>query len=113
MRKESEKIPSARQQLVDVCDQLISDRCTYIEGSRLIVSLCNQAGIAQNDPNYSVFAAIESETDDIPDRKAIQHWSEEAVRANSRTWEEAEAWAKASGEPAAVDLRAQLIRKCN
>lgn len=70
----------AREALVALLEAMLSGDASFFEGAVYVLRLkASIGGIADIDPDFSAFAAIESETDHLP-LQAHQHlWNSEAL----------------------------------
>lgn len=84
----------ARQTLVALATAMLSTEVSFFEGAVQVLRL-KQAigGIADRDPDFDVFVAIESETDHLP-LHAQQHlWDPEALAKLAPEFAKTEIWA--------------------
>lgn len=79
---------------------MLNERLSFVEGSRAILGLLSRAGLSDDDPDYALFVAIESETNDVPLGSARQHWNAAALKE----FDEAEEYAKREGRVGAERL---------
>lgn len=87
-----------------MCERLLDGKQSYISGSRDIAEIGQASSVLQDDPDFVVFVAIESETEMVPVGEALENWSVKAIERTRQEWDGAETWAKHSGIHAAENL---------
>ena len=93
------EIIKARHAMVDVAQDMLAGRLSYIEGARKIVTAKWAARLDQWDADLLPFIAIQSETDALPLGEMRAHWQGEALEALQPEIDRIEAWARSLGEP--------------
>src|ERR1700722_9284950 len=103
-----EYIAQARTEIAEVCQTMLGGTLSYIEGSRLVCQLLKAANLEQLEPPFVTFVAISSETDNVPVGKFRDQWHPEAKIRHAQEWENAEQYAKNTGEAACRSVLAWL-----
>jgi hypothetical protein len=87
-------VASVRKRIGELVQaMLIGDVC-FLEGARLLSSLRHEAAVPENDPDFLVFVAVASETDNLPIGKTRIHWSPEALAKHQPAIDSATKWAR-------------------
>lgn len=86
-----------RQQLIDICSNVLANKISLLEASRLIVALGFTNDLDENDDDINSFVAIESETDHLPIGRVRQYWNETSLKEKDLEIEENEKWARSFG----------------
>ena len=97
-------ILSVRQRIGVVAFGMLSDEIGFIEGAIELVSLHHKAALEESDPDFTLFVAIASETDNLPIGKSRQHWSNQALVKHQPEIDAAIIWAKQFGTLACQSL---------
>ncbi len=75
----------ARRALVCVARAMLSGQLSCLEGAVLVLGLRQGiGGLSDNDADFNAFAAISSETDDLPLAAQRQYWTPEALARLNR-----------------------------
>jgi hypothetical protein len=90
----SEFVASQRRRVAEIADQMLGGKLGVIEGARLLSGLRHAVEVADNDPDFVVFVAIDSETDHLPVGGQRQLWNAEALKRKDSEIARAEAEAK-------------------
>jgi hypothetical protein len=74
----------AQQLLIQAAQQLASGQVSFIDGVRRVAASRWSVSRLEHDPDFSVFVAVESESDHLPSTELRQHcavaWLEESDR---------------------------------
>lgn len=97
-------VASVRKQVVDIAESMLSGKRSFLEGARLLSSLRHEAAVYDDDADFMVFVAIDSETDSLPIGAVRQYWSSEALEKLDTEIIEAELSAKRLGGDACESL---------
>lgn len=71
-----EYMHARRKDVVEVASALISGQIHFLEGVRALTSLCHEVTGLDFDEDFSIFVAIDSETDHLPSEKVRHRFSE-------------------------------------
>lgn len=99
---------SIRQQAVDTARAMLERQASFLAGARKLATLRHDAEVDDNDPDFTVFVAIESNTDELPIGAVRAHWHEDALARLEPEIEAAEAWAFEQGAAACASLIARF-----
>jgi hypothetical protein len=91
------QVQSVRKRVLETAELMIRGEIGFIEGARLLSSLRHGAAVRDDDPDFTTFVAIDSETDDLPIGAVRQLWSIDALTKLDPEIGKAEAWAKQYG----------------
>jgi hypothetical protein len=94
------EIERYRQQISATAQAMLSGDCSYIEGVRAMRGLFESGHVDQFEEPFVAFVAIDSETDAVPVGRFREQWHPDAQMRFAEAWGEAEAYARALGEPA-------------
>ena len=83
-----------RGKIVAICEAMLREEIGIITGSRILKSLGFEL-FADHDEDFSMFVAIDSETDHLPVDFERRNWSIEALERKDKEIENYEASAKA------------------
>lgn len=97
-------VSSVRKQVVDIAKSILNGKMSFVEGARLLSSLRPEAAVHDEDADFMVFAAIDSETDSLPIGTVRQYWSNDALEKLDTEIIEAELSAKRLGGDACESL---------
>jgi len=98
----------ARQQLLALCQAMLTGELSFFEGSLQVCVLHGMVGIADSDPDVQALALIVSETDHLPPQ-AIQHrWSAAALVRLQPEFVKTEEWARGFADQACRNLVVKL-----
>ncbi|MBN9079270.1 MAG: hypothetical protein BGN87_22120 [Rhizobiales bacterium 65-79] len=100
MNAAADYVATVRKSIVDTARKMLGGECSYIEGSRVICGLLDQARLDSSKEPFLSFVSIDSETDDVPLGQVRECWSEEARAKFLSKWDAAEDQARKYGEPA-------------
>jgi len=106
---DEQQVSIIRQRIVDTAQRMLKGSLSGIEGARILASLRHEAAVREDDPDFMVFVAIASETDDFPADAARQYWSTEALEKLDPTYHQAEKWALDYGKKACESLVHRFI----
>jgi len=93
-------ITQTRAAILATVRRMLDGDCSYIEGTRLICGLLDDARLNSQQQPFVVFVGIQSETDDVPVGEVRERWHPEARIKLEQNWADAERYAKTCGEPA-------------
>jgi len=97
-------VASVRKRVVAVALGMLSGEIAFIEGAAELAALRHEAAVEDNDPDFTAFVAIESETDSLPIGPSRNRWSNEALARHQPEIDAATAWAKQVGTAACQSL---------
>jgi hypothetical protein len=72
-------IVKARSQIMETAQHMLDGGISYIEGSRLICGLLEQARLERYDAPFVVFVAVDSETDHLSIGEVRDRWHPDAT----------------------------------
>lgn len=101
---------SIRQQVVDTARAMLERQLSFLAGTRNLVALRHDAGVAENDPDFMVFVAIDSATDELPIGTVRDRWNQQSLARLAPEIKAAEAWACDKGAVACVSLIARFAQ---
>jgi hypothetical protein len=78
-RHNEEYMKAKRAEVASLAKALMVGEIGIIEGSRKLCNLKYEVSEDDGDPDFTQFAAIESETDHLPVGPVREHWSPEAL----------------------------------
>jgi hypothetical protein len=85
---------------VEISGQVLAGRLDHILGARQLVGLRFSVNVPEDDPDFLVFVAIESETDALPFGPVRAQWDRSALASLEPELERARNWAREFGETA-------------
>jgi hypothetical protein len=97
---EAVAVAKARQQAVDISSEVLAGQLDYILGARQLVDLRFFVDVPENDPDFLVFVAIDSETDALPVGRVREQWAPSALVSLEPELARARDWAREQGEGA-------------
>ena len=97
---------AAVERLQRELERLLCDEISYLESSRIVSRLRFELD-AEEDPDFTVFLVIDSETDHLPVGMQRRYWSADALAQKDAEMQSAEQWARSIGETAAHNLWAK------
>lgn len=98
-----------RRQLVALAQAMLAQKLSFFEGaSQVLILRRSLSGIADDDPDFKVFAVIQSETDHLPGEAQRPLWSASALEALKPEFLRTEEWAKCFAEQACKNLIARF-----
>ena len=97
-------VASIRKRVVDTARSMLNGDLNFLEGARNLVDLRHEAAVRDDDADFMVFVAIDSETDDLPTGAARQQWPLDVLEKLDPEYKKAEAWAKEFGSQACESL---------
>lgn len=99
----------SRSQLVSVALAMLNEELPFLEGAVQMLAIKNRlSGVADRDPDFDVFVAIQSETDHLPLEAQRQLWSPTALVELEPEIRRAEEWAKSFAPSACRSLIARF-----
>jgi len=97
-------VHSIRQQIVETAKAMLAGELSYLLGSRRLAALRYEAAVKDNDPDFMIFVAIDSDTDDLPQGSVREYWDKHALEKLQSEIEAAEVWAKEHAETECTKL---------
>ena len=97
-KSQQEYIDSVRAKVAQLARGMLDGSVNYLEGANRLSVLQHDAGVADDDQDFTVFALISSETDALPIGNVKKHWAEEALKRNAQKRNESIKWAKEMSE---------------
>ncbi|MES2072634.1 MAG: DUF2489 domain-containing protein [Pseudomonadota bacterium] len=102
---------SIRQRVVVAAGAMLNGTLSFLAGSRLLAALRHEAAVREDDADFRVFVAIDSETDDLPIGTVRQYWDKQALEKLEPEIQAAEVWAKEQGSKACESLISRFQEK--
>lgn len=90
----------ARREAASIARSVLVDNFDPILAARQLGALRGSVGIAHDDPDFTMFVAIDSETDSLPVETERHQWSIEALTRLETEIAQARSWALSVGKPA-------------
>jgi hypothetical protein len=90
----------ARRKAASIARQVLMDDFDPIIAARQLGALRESAGVTRDDPDFTTFVAIDSETDSLPVETERHQWSTEALTKLGPEIAEARSWALTVGKAA-------------
>lgn len=87
---------------------MLDGQLSFLIGSRRLAALRHEIDTAGDDADFTVFVAIDSETDALPLGAVRDHWDQDALARLEPEIEEAERWAASAGADACRSLIARF-----
>jgi hypothetical protein len=103
-----EYVRSVRQQVVSTAQAMLDGRLSFLIGSRQLAGLRHETDITDDDADFLIFVAIDSETDAFPLGSVREHWDQRALAKLEPKIKEAEFWASTVGADACRSLIARF-----
>ena len=97
-------VAAVRKRIAAIAGDMLSGQKPFLEGARELSSLRHEAAVDEDDEDFLVFVAIDSDTDSLPIGDQRKHWSHESLLKLQPEIDEAIAWAKAVGSDACASL---------
>lgn len=95
----------ARRELVELARAMLRGELSFLDGAEDILRLRGRiGGIPDDDPDFTDFVLIESETDHLPLTRVRSLWADEALRRIAPKIAQAERWASDVGTEACRNL---------
>jgi hypothetical protein len=95
-----EAVAYARREAAEIASQVLAGRLDYILGARQLVGLRFSVDVAEDDPDFLAFVAIDSETDALPFGRVRERWDGSALARLEPELARAREWARGFGEGA-------------
>jgi len=73
---------------------MLNGQLSYLEGARTLVALSHEAAVRDDDADFRIFVAIDSDTDSLPLGGVRDYWDKEALARFEPEIQIAETWAK-------------------
>lgn len=99
---------SVRQRIVKTAQAMLDGEMTYLLGARALATLRYDAEVENDDADFMLFVAIDSDTDDFPLGLVRELWDQSALEKLQPQIDEAENWAKKHAEPSCAKLVARF-----
>jgi hypothetical protein len=93
-----EMVKHARRNVGEAAANILRGGLSYIEGARLICAQRPFCAVAEDDPDFDVFVAVSSQSDQLPVGAERRNWAEHAL-------------ARLQPETAASEVRAAAFAK--
>jgi hypothetical protein len=94
-----------RRRLVLLAQSMLDGEISFFEGAIQVLSIkARLRGIADRDPDFDAFLAIQSETDHLPLAAQRPLWSPDALAALEPEFRRTEEWAKTFASQACRNL---------
>lgn len=94
-----------RSQLVSLAQAMLDGGLSFLEGAVQVLAIKSRlSGIADRDPDFDAFAAIQSETDHLPLEAQRPLWSPSALAELEPEFRRTEEWAKSFAPLACKNL---------
>ncbi|WP_175941832.1 DUF2489 domain-containing protein [Burkholderia pyrrocinia] len=94
-----------RSRLVLLAQAMLDGNLSFFEGAVQVLAIKNRlSGIADRDPDFDAFVAIQSETDHLPLEAQRSLWSASALAALESEFRQTEEWAKSFASLACRNL---------
>jgi hypothetical protein len=74
-----EFVRSIHSQIVATAQAMLNREISCLAGTRKLAALRHDAGVRDDDPDFMVFVAIDSDTDALPIGAARAYWREDAL----------------------------------
>jgi hypothetical protein len=87
---------------------MLDGRLSFLIGSRQLAVLRHETDITDDDADFLIFVAIDSETDAFPLGSVREHWDPFALAKLEPKIKEAELWASSVGADACRSLIARF-----
>ena len=75
----SEYVALQRRRVAEIAAQMLTGNVGMIEGARLLGGLHHEVEVGEDDPDFLMFVAIDSETDHLPVGQERQLWAPESL----------------------------------
>ena len=96
---------AVRKRLVDVVQEMLSNKTSFFEGARVVFELRNQiSGLSEFDPDFNAFVLIYSETDHLPFEAQRHLWNPGALVKLEAEYEKTARWAASFAPEACRNL---------
>lgn len=89
-----EYIQKHRQRVGEIAKGMLAGTIDYLDGARKISTLRHAVEAPQDDPDFSAFVAVDSETDNLPIGEPRQYWAKESLERLEPEVQKAIKWAK-------------------
>lgn len=99
---------SVRRQVISTAQAILDGQLSFLIGSRRLAALRHETDAAADDKDFTVFIAIDSETDALPLGAVREHWDQGALARLEPEIKEAEHWASTAGVDACRSLIARF-----
>lgn len=93
-------IARLRSEIAAAARRMLDGECSYVEGSRIILSCLHGARIDNLQEPFVRFVAIDSETDYVKVGAQREGWTVASLEQLDREWAKSEQWARNFGEEA-------------
>jgi hypothetical protein len=103
----SEYVALQRRQVAKIAAQMLAGNLGMIEGARLLAGLRHEVEVGEDDPDFLMFVAIESETDHLPVGQEREMWAPESLARKDLEISRAESYARED----AVEACRNLVRR--
>ena len=98
-----------RSRLVSLAQAMLDGDLSFLEGAVQVLAIKSRlSGIADRDPDFDAFVAIQSETDHLPREAQRSLWSSSALDALEPEFRRTDEWAKSFASLACRNLIARF-----
>ncbi|PJO24578.1 DUF2489 domain-containing protein [Burkholderia glumae] len=98
-----------RSRLVSLAQAMLDGKLSFFEGAVQVLAIKSRlSGIADRDPDFDAFVAIQSETDHLPREAQRSLWSPAALAELGPEFRRTEEWAKFFAPQACRNLIARF-----
>jgi hypothetical protein len=98
-----------RSRLVSLAQAMLDGQLSFFEGAVQMLAIKNRLdGIADRDPDFDAFVAIQSETDHLPLQAQWSLWAPTALAKLEPEFRRTEEWAKSFAPQACRNLIARF-----
>jgi len=87
---------------------MLDGRVPFLEGVRTLTSLLDRAGVSREDDDFSIFFAVDCQTDNLPVGEVRKHWATDALERLEPEIQAATLWAKEFASGACESLVARF-----
>ncbi len=85
---------AAKKRIGEITSNMLDGSMNYLEGALELLSLREEVGVYENDPDFVAFVAVSSEIDSLPIEGHPKHWSKDVVARHELEIQESITWAK-------------------
>jgi hypothetical protein len=90
----------ARARAVEIARAVLTGRASAVTGAIELNQLRASIDVPDDDPEFELFGAIDSECDRLPFGAVRSYWSEDALKRTQPEVDDAERWATETGREA-------------
>lgn len=100
-----EYVQSCRIRAAEIAGAVLSGAIPILDGCHLLDDLAGSVDVPESDPDFSVFKAIQSETDSLPIGSMRNNWDPISLVKIEAEVASATEWAKAIALPACHSIK--------